>query len=191
MVDDGEESLTYFVDDVQGSENMLNVMHTVREEQSKPTRIMPLLMEPQPTGNAGFDESMTNLNRRINALLAQIKQTMDPSRRTILMAQVRTLQGQLVRGVPQTTATQFMQAVEPEFDGEEDEEEERFEAVEHDDTVCLEVEVESSEAPHREQRKSIEEHYEEDLSAVTFEGEPYEEVVSAGYEDSADLSYHS
>ncbi|PIO58236.1 hypothetical protein TELCIR_20333 [Teladorsagia circumcincta] len=105
------------------------------------------------------------------------------------MSQVRALQGQLVRGVPQTTA--FVQTLEPEFDGEEEGDEERFEAVEHDDTVCLEVEVESSEAPYREVQMPVEEHYEEDLSAVTFEGEPYEEVVSTGYEHSADLSYHA
>ncbi|KAK6013777.1 zinc finger, C2H2 type [Ostertagia ostertagi] len=189
MVEGDEDSLTYFVDEVPSSENMPNLVHSVRDESSRPTKIMPLLMEPQPTGNAGFDETMTSLNRRINALHAQIKQTVDPSKVNMLMAQVRALQGQLVRGVPQTTA--FLQTLEPEFDGEEDVEEERFEAVEHDDTVCLEVEVESSEAPYREVQVPAEEHYEEDLSTVTFEGEPYEEVVSAGYEHSADLSYHA
>ncbi|VDO30424.1 unnamed protein product [Haemonchus placei] len=190
IVEDDVDSLTYFVDDVHGSENMLKVVHPVRDESSLPTKIVPLLMEPQPTGNAGFDETMTNLNRRINALHAQIKQTVDLNKKKLLMAQVRTLQGQLVRGVPQTTA--FMQAVEPEFDGEEEGEEERLEAIEHDDTVCLEVEVESSEAPYREvQTQNVEEQYEEDLSEVTFEGDPYEEVVSGGYEHSAGISYHS
>ncbi|XGW06829.1 hypothetical protein V3C99_016838 [Haemonchus contortus] len=190
IVEDDVDSLTYFVDDVHGSENVLKVVHPVRDESSLPSKIVPLLMEPQPTGNAGFDETMTNLNRRINALHAQIKQTVDLNKKKFLMAQVRTLQGQLVRGVPQTTA--FIQAVEPEFDGEEEGEEERLEAIEHDDTVCLEVEVESSEAPYREvQTQNVEEQYEEDLSEVTFEGDPYEEVVSGGYEHSAGISYHS
>ncbi|KAK5981516.1 Zinc finger C2H2 type [Trichostrongylus colubriformis] len=183
LVDDDEGPITYLVDDMHGSQNMLNVVHSVREESSRSAKIVPLLMEPQPTGNAGFDETMSNLNRRINALYAQIKQTVDPTKVNQLVAQVRTLQGRLVRGVPQTTA--FVQTVGAEFDGEEYEEEERLESVEHDDTVCLEVEVESSETPYRDVR-SADEHY-DNLSSVTFEGEPYEEVVSTGYEHPAEL----
>ncbi|VDM53775.1 unnamed protein product [Angiostrongylus costaricensis] len=149
------------------------------------SKMAPLLMEPQPTGNADFDETMTSLKRRINILSNQIKRTVDTSKRDILMAQVRNLQGQLVRGVPQTTT--FFHLAEEEPDGEEDEDDLVYEPVDRDDTVCLEVEVESSDAPYGVQIP--EEHY-DDMSADVFQGEPYEEVVSAGYEQSSELSYN-
>lgn len=65
-----------------------------------------------------------------------------------------------------------------------------FSAVERDDTVCLEVEVESSEAPYGGVQNT-EDHYEEDVSGEAFETEPYEEVVPAGYQHSSVLTYNS
>uniref|UniRef100_A0A158P6Q4 C2H2-type domain-containing protein n=1 Tax=Angiostrongylus cantonensis TaxID=6313 RepID=A0A158P6Q4_ANGCA len=188
VVDEGDvgHSLTYFIDEAESHESPLDTNHARNENTAKTmsSKMAPLLMEPQPTGNVDFDETMTSLKRRINVLSNQIKRTIDTSKRDILIAQVRNLQAQLVRGVPQTTT--FFHLAEEEPDGEEDEDDFAYEPVDRDDTVCLEVEVQSSEAPYGVQIP--EEHY-DDMSGHVFEGEPYEEVVSAGYEQSSELSY--
>lgn len=118
----------------------------------------PLLMEPQPTGNISFDESMTDIRRKINVcskfyplfsvqsfsgvkirisscepkehfklLREQKRQSHDANKINLLLTQIRDLQGQLVRGVPQTTG--FLQVVDPEFDGEEDGEDAHYECM--------------------------------------------------------------
>ncbi|RCN24625.1 hypothetical protein ANCCAN_29677 [Ancylostoma caninum] len=141
-----------------------------------PSKVTPLLMEPQPTGNVSFDESMTDIRRRINVLQDQKRRTHDANKVNLLLAQIRDLQAQLVRSVPQTTG--FLQVTEQEFDGEEDGEDVQYEPIEGDDAVCFEVEVESSEAPSKGGAPVSVEQYEE----LGFEAEPYEEVVTAGYE---------
>ncbi|RCN30668.1 zinc finger, C2H2 type, partial [Ancylostoma caninum] len=176
MVDEGD-TVNYFVDDEQPG-NLLDVIHSERESASSnmPSKVTPLLMEPQPTGNVSFDESMTDIRRRINVLQDQKRRTHDASKVNLLLAQIRDLQAQLVRSVPQTTG--FLQVTEQEFDGEEDGEDVQYEPIEGDDAVCFEVEVESSEAPSKGGAPVSVEQYEE----LGFEAEPYEEVVTAGYE---------
>lgn len=122
-VDEEGNAVTYFIEETHPSRNVLDAIHSVRSApecapSARATKVMPLLMEPQPTGNVGFDETMNSLRRRINALCAQLKQTTDAAKAIRLLAQVRDLQGQLVRGVPQTSA--FEQPMEQDFDGEEE-----------------------------------------------------------------------
>ncbi|VDM72797.1 unnamed protein product [Strongylus vulgaris] len=177
--DDGE-LVTYFVEDAENPGNLLEVVHSERavECESPPasSKVAPLLMEPQPTGNLSFDETMCDIKRRINILQEQKRQTRNAERLSMLVTQIRDLQGQLVRNVPQTNG--FIQATEQEFDGEEDDEEVRYERIEGDDAVCLEIEVESTEAPSKPGTSGLADHYEE----LGFEAEPYEEVVTAGYQ---------
>ncbi|EYB92315.1 hypothetical protein Y032_0195g1477 [Ancylostoma ceylanicum] len=198
IVDEGD-TVNYFVDEEQHG-NLLDVIHSERDSSSNmASKVTPLLMEPQPTGNISFDESMTEIRRRINALQDQKRRTHDANKVKLLLTQIRDLQAQLVRGVPQTTG--FLQVTEQEFDGEEDGEDVQYErmsylsvvanfllsdffvavsfsAIEGDDAVCFEVEVESSEAPTKGGAPVSVEQYEE----LGFEAEPYEEVVTSGYE---------
>ncbi|KAK6757926.1 hypothetical protein RB195_015631 [Necator americanus] len=174
------DSLTYF-DETQHGESLLDAIHSERDPTECSSTIVtakvtPLLMEPQPTGNVSFDESMIDINRRIHVLQDQRRRTHDANKLNLLLTQIRDLQGQLVRNVPQTTG--FIQTTEQEFDGEEDDEEVQYDPIEGDDAVCFEVEVESSEAPSKGRPSISMERYKD----LGFETDPYEEVVTAGYE---------
>ncbi|VDL71953.1 unnamed protein product [Nippostrongylus brasiliensis] len=192
IVREDDDDVAYYVEESQDSESVLDIVHNARglenASSSRTTKLTPLLMEPQPTGNVGFDETMSSLRRRINALCAEMKQTSDEGKLNVLMAEVRDLQAQLVRGVPQTSV--LLQPVEQDFDGEDDGDDGRYEPIERDDAVCQEVEVESSEAPFTSAPEA-DEHYEDDLSTVTFETGPYGDVASMRYEHSPALNYNS
>ncbi|KJH45951.1 zinc finger, C2H2 type [Dictyocaulus viviparus] len=180
-MDDERESLVYFLDETGNPETMLGT-HLEKDAITtslQSSKTMPLLMEHQPTGNINFDETMASLRKRINALYDQLKRTKDADKQNSIAAQIRSLQGQFVRGVPQTTA--FFN--EQHFDGEQNMDGLIYEPVDRDDTVCLEVEVESSETPY--EVLQISEEHSNDITS--FEGESCEDTILANYEQPSEL----
>ncbi|CAJ0589172.1 unnamed protein product [Cylicocyclus nassatus] len=178
--EDNEGTITYFLEDEQNPGSLLEMVHSERvhadTDPPSTSKVTPLLMEPQPTGNVSFDETMNDIRIRITILQEQKRQTRNVEKVNMLVSQIRDLQGQLVRGVPQTNG--FIRTTEAEFDGEEDGEDIGYEHIEGDDAICFEVEVESTESPDKSREPVSAEHYEN----TTFDTEPYEEVVTAGYE---------
>ncbi|VDK65686.1 unnamed protein product [Cylicostephanus goldi] len=71
--EDSEGTITYFLEDEQNPGGLLEVVHSerVHADTGPPlaSKVTPLLMEPQPTGNVSFDETMSDIRRRITVSL--------------------------------------------------------------------------------------------------------------------------